>query len=433
MPFTFTMPKLSPTMTSGSIAKWHKKAGDHVAAGELLIEISTDKATVEHNALDEGYLRKILAKEGEEVAVNQPLAIFSETKDESIASYTPEAVKDVSPMPTAGQKNTVQAAAAAQANPSQTSATVAHPPQFVPPPQPAWEASSRQTSGRGRVAASPLARKLAQEQGLDLSSVRGSGPGQRVMSRDLVDAQPVGASTLGRPESPIHAPGSYEEVPLTQMRKVIARRLQESKSSIPHFYLRHSVNAEGIVAARRQLETTGIKITYNDFVVRACALALRAYPEVNSGFNPESNAAIRYRTVDISVAVSIADGLMTPIVRHADFKPITEISGEIRSLAQRAKEGKLKPEEYVGGSFTVSNMGMYGIDDFVAVINPPQVAILAVGAIQDVPVVRQGAVVPGKQMVLVLSSDHRVIDGALAAQFIRKVSHYLENTSLLLI
>lgn len=433
MPFTFTMPKLSPTMTSGSIAKWHKKAGDHVAAGELLIEISTDKATVEHNALDEGYLRKILAKEGEEVAVNQPLAIFSETKDESIASYTPEAVQDVSPTPTAGRKSTVQAAAAVQANQAPAPARAVLPPQFVPPPRLAWEAPSKQASDRGRVAASPLARKLAQEQGLDLSSVRGSGPGQRVMSRDLSNAQPLGASALGQRELPTHAPGSYEEVPLTQMRKVIARRLQESKSTIPHFYLRHSVDAEGIIAARRQLETAGIKITYNDFVVRACALALRAYPEVNSGFNPDSNAAIRYRTVDISVAVSIAEGLITPIVRHADFKPITEISGEIRSLAQRAKEGELKPEEYVGGSFTVSNMGMYGIDDFVAVINPPQAAILAVGAIQNVPVVRQGSLVPGKQMVLVLSSDHRVIDGALAAQFMRKVSHYLENTSLLLI
>lgn len=400
MPFTLTMPKLSPTMTTGTIAKWHKKEGEQVEAGDLLLEISTDKATVEHNALDPGWLRKIIAQEGAEVAVNQPLAILTESKSESLEGYQPEAIQESQPAPGISMKTEPVVA------PKQPEATpVAHE----------------------RVSASPLARKLAKDRGLDLSMVQGSGPGQRVMSRDLEQAQPT--SRLTKP--PI-ASGTYQEISLTPMRKVIANRLQEAKASIPHFYVRQTVDVEALTAVRDQLDAGGIKLSYNDFILRATALALRAYPAVNSGFNPVSNMLINYQTVDIAVAVSIPDGLITPIVQHTDYKSLTEISSEVRSLAHRAKEGKLRPDEFQGGSFTVSNLGMYGIDDFIAVINPPQAAILAVGGIREVPVVKKGVVVPGRVMTLTLSADHRVIDGTLAAQFIRKVTHYLELPALLL-
>lgn len=426
MPFTLTMPKLSPTMTEGTIAKWHKKVGDAIAAGDLLLEISTDKATVEHTALDDGYLRLILAKEGAEVAVNQPIAVMTAELAEDISSYKAEAVSE--------EKSSVaKAAPKSPKAPNPPSASSAPQASFVAvtPSIPATASSPSV-----RVAASPLARKLAQEKGIDLSHVVGTGPGHRIMSRDLEKAQPTAASmTFGRRESdvPLAPIGSFEELPLTPMRKVIGRRLQESKSTIPHFYVRRTVDAQPLVALRDQLESAGIKITFNDCIIRACALTLREFPDVNSGFNPTNNSLIRFQTIDICVAVSIPDGLITPIVRHADYKNLGDISTEVKALAKRAKDSQLKPEEFQGGSFTISNLGMYGIDDFVAVINPPQAAILAVGGIQDVPVVKGGLVIPGKQLSLILSADHRVVDGTLAARFISKVCHYLENPALLLL
>lgn len=413
MPFTFTMPKLSPTMTSGTIAKWHKKEGEHVAAGEMLLEISTDKATVEHEALDEGWLRQILVKEGEEAEINQPIAIFTETKDESVKGYAPKGQKEEPKM----EKP------AAPTKPAKTSAA----------PAPAPVAVQTEASPSERLRASPLARKLAVQQGLDLSKVTGTGPGERIMSRDLAQAKPAAEVSFTRQAQPTGQPGAFEEVALTPIRRVIAQRLQEAKSTIPHFYVRQAVNAEPLIAVRDQLEKGGLTITFNDMLIKACALALRAYPDVNCGYQSANDTIIRFKSIDISVAVSIPDGLITPIVWQADYKNLGEISAEVKTLAKRAKEGKLQPKEFQGGSFTISNMGMYGIDDFTAVINPPQAAILAVGGIHEVPVVREGKVVPGKEMGLVLSSDHRVVDGALAARFIKKVQHFLENPSLLLI
>jgi pyruvate dehydrogenase E2 component (dihydrolipoamide acetyltransferase) len=415
MPFTVTMPKLSPTMESGTIAKWHKKVGDKVTPGDLLLEISTDKATVEHEALDGGWLRQVLAKEGAEVDVNQPIAVLSETADENVSEYVPVAVASADP-------TKVRAAPAApKPTPQPQSVGKSLPP--TPPPQLKMD----------RVAASPLARKLARDQGIDLRSVKGTGPGQRVMSRDLDQLQPAPSVGFSHREPPPIAAGTYQEIPLNPVRKVIARRLQEAKSTIPHFYVRQTVNAEPLVAARAQLENAEIKLTFNDFILRACALALRDMPTVNSGFDAAQGVVMNYQTIDISVAVTVPDGLITPIVRHADYKNLSEISTEVKTLSRRAKEGKLQPEEYQGGSFTLSNLGMFGIDDFVAVINPPQAAILAVGAIREVPVVRQGMVLPGKELAIVLSADHRVIDGSLAAQFVRQVQHYVENPALLLI
>lgn len=423
MPFTLTMPKLSPTMEEGTIAKWHKKVGDFVAEDELLMEVATDKATVEYNAIDQGYLRQLLVKEGGEAVVNQAIAIFTEKADESIKGYIPEGVKLE-----AAVKETLpsEEEAVVKAAPSKAAAGTMQQPEFVPAAPLEGYRFERPEWGE-RLKASPLARKVAEEQGLDLSTVKGSGPGGRIVKEDLERAQPLGEFAFGRREFPTEIPGSYEEESLTPMRKVISRRLQESKTFIPHFYVNQTVDAGALFAFREQLINLRLRVSFNDCVVRACALALRKHPEVNCGFNSVNNTIVHFKTIDIAVAVTLPTGLITPIVRHADFKNLGEISQEIRSLATRAKAGKLEPQEYQGGSFTVSNLGMYGVTDFQAIINPPQACILAVGGIADTPVVKEGQVVPGKTMNITLSVDHRVVDGAAAAEYIKTVKRYLEN------
>jgi pyruvate dehydrogenase E2 component (dihydrolipoamide acetyltransferase) len=406
MPFTLTMPKLSPTMEQGTIIKWHKKEGEFVEADELLFEIATDKATVEYNALDSGWLRHIYVKDNSEAQVNQPIAVFTENKEESIEGYKPDGVISESAAQT---KQPGKVAAAPASN------------------------ESRQPSSTGdRLKISPLARRLAKQQGLDLSSIEGTGPGGRIVSRDLAKATPSAAYDAARQE-PMEAAGSYSEETLTPMRKVISQRLQESKATIPHFYVSLKIDAQPLVDIREQLKRHDIKFTYNDFVVKACALALKKHPNVNSGFNPEANTLIHFKTIDISIAVSIQGGLITPIVRHADFKSIAQLSTEIKNLAARAKEGKLESNEYKGGSFTISNLGMYGVSEFIAIINPPQAAILAVSGILSVPVVRNGQVVPGNELTLTLSGDHRVIDGVAGAEFLKTVQHFLESPASLLV
>jgi pyruvate dehydrogenase E2 component (dihydrolipoamide acetyltransferase) len=274
---------------------------------------------------------------------------------------------------------------------------------------------------------------MAEENQIDLSTVKGTGPHGRIMSRDLDLGQPAGTVTFGRREHPTIAPGTYEEVPLTPIRKMIGKRLQESKTFIPHFYTTQEINAGRMMQLRAELSSAHLKISYNDFILRASALALREHPEVNSGFHSVNQSIIRFKTIDLSVAVSLPSGLITPIIRHADFKNLGQLSSEMRVLATRAKEGKLSREEYTGGSFTISNLGMFGISEFVAIINPPQAAILAVGGIEDRPIVKEGLVVPGKTMRLTLSADHRVLDGADAARFLKTLQKYLENPSLLLL
>ncbi len=391
MPFTVYMPKLSPTMTEGVIAKWHKKVGDRVESGDVMLEISTDKATVEHAALDEGYLRAIIGKEGESLQVNDPIAIFTETMDESIEGYTPKAIGQKAP-----KEEKAQAPAAAK---------VAAP-----------------VAKQDRVLASPLAKKLAKDKQIDLNQVAGTGPRGRIMSRDLEQAPPQVAA----PKAGI----TYE--PLSPMRAVIGARLQESKSTIPHFYVRQEVDALPISQLREELKRLERNVTINDFIVKACAIALKKHPEVNSGYDAQKKAAIRFNRVDICVAVTIPGGLITPIVADASNKSLTVLSQEVKLLASKAREGKLKPEEYQGGSFTLSNLGMFGIDEMSAIINPPQGAILGVGAASDVPVVKNGQVVPGKRMTLTLSCDHRIIDGAEAAQFMRTLKQLIENPILFL-
>lgn len=435
MPFTVTMPKLSPTMEEGTLVKWHFSEGEYVEAGSVLIEVATDKATVEFNALDSGWLRKILIPEGQNARVNQPIGIFTESKEESIAGYKP---KGLAPKAleeaTAPEEEKVVPEEFVTTAPSRPKTGALQQPAFTPE-QPLKEyAFEFPTEAiQGRVRASPLARKLAKEKGLDLSSVKGTGPNQRIVSRDLEKAQTIATGTPGRHEAPSVPPGSYEEEALTPMRKVIGQRLQESKSFVPHFYVQHTIDAEKLVALREQLTASGIKLSVNDFIVRAVALTLRKHPEINSGFNTVTQSLIRFKTIDISVAVSLPTGLITPIVRHADYKSIEQISVEMRSLSKRAREGKLETHEYRGGSFTISNLGMYGVTNFQAIINPPQAAILAVGGIQDTPVIKEGKVVPGKLLHLTLSVDHRVIDGVGAAEFLRDLKQALEAPAALLL
>ncbi|NGX42944.1 MAG: Dihydrolipoyllysine-residue acetyltransferase component of pyruvate dehydrogenase complex [Chlamydiae bacterium] len=454
MPFTVTMPKLSPTMEVGTIAKWYKKEGEQVESNELLLEVATDKATIEHNVLDGGWLRKILIEEGGEASVNQPIAVFTEEKDESIEGYEPEGivVEELEEIEEEieerrERKKIKRKGAKRQREKREDREEIKHrdaetqrekrkivQPSFAPePPLEEYAFEIPTEAVEKRVKASPLARKLAKEQGLDISTVKGTGPSGRVMSSDLERAQKSGTVVFGKREVPTLPPGTYEEEALTPMRKVISQRLQESKAFIPHFYVSQAVNVQSLLDIREQLGNMDIKVTLNDCLIRACALALREHPTVNSGFNAENQSIIRFKTIDISVAVGVDEGLITPIIRHADYKNLGEVSVEIRNLVKKAREGKLEMHEYKGGSFTLSNLGMYGVTEFSAIINPPQGAILAVSGIQDVPILKEGKVVPGKVMNVTLSSDHRVIDGVMAAEFVNTLKQFLENPALLLV
>lgn len=435
MPFTLTMPKLSPTMEEGVIVKWHKKVGEQIQEGDLLFEVATDKATVEFNAIDAGWLRKVLIQEGDQAIVNEAVAILTEKKGESIEGYKPEGelVKSEKvPAPQPGKEKAGSTESApVTATPLPQGAL--RQPAFVPEAPLKSFDFSRPEGNASRLKVSPLARKLAKEKGLDLTTIKGSGPGHRIVSADLAKAQPSGVAAFNRSSRPEKLPGSYVEEPLTPMRKVIGQRLQEAKSFIPHFYVSMKIDAQPMMTLRDQLKANEIKVTFNDFIVKAAALALRSHPNVNSGFNSVSNSIIRFETIDISVAVSTNGGLITPIVRHADFKNLGEISLEVKELAARAKEGKLEPHEYKGGSFTISNLGMYGVSEFIAIINPPQAAILAVSGILTTPVVRNGQIIPGNEMTLALSGDHRVIDGVAGAEYLRTLQRLLENPAILLI
>lgn len=437
MPFTLTMPKLSPTMEEGTIVKWHKKVGDLVKSGDVVLEIATDKATVEHEALDEGWLRQILVQDGGEAVVNQPIAILSEDQNESLEGYKPQGISpEVEQQSKIGSTDTAQPAKSPEGaeEPSKKKGALLQQPQFIPEP-PLENYSFEYPTERleKQIPASPLAKKIAKEKGLDLSTVKGTGPHERIMKRDLDKAQSTGPVQFSQRTAPTLAPGSYEEQSLSPMRKVIGQRLQESKSFIPHFYVSQTIDAENLISSREQLKNHQIKISINDFIVRACALALQKHPIINSGYHSVNQTIIQFKTIDIAIAVSLESGLITPIVRHADYKNLGELAAEIRHLAQKARAGKLEQHEYKGGSFTISNLGMYGISDFQAIINPPQAAILAVSGIQDSPIVRHGNVVPGKVLTLTLSVDHRVIDGVAAALFLQTLKNYLENPSILLI
>jgi len=405
MPIEILMPALSPTMTEGKLAKWLKKEGDKIASGDVLAEIETDKATMEMEAVDEGTLGKILIPEGtEKVLVNQPIAVLlveGESKGAAPAAKAPASPPAAAPAPAAPK-----------------------PAAAAPAPAAKPQASSGQ-----RIFASPLAKRIAANAGIDLAAVKGSGPQGRIVRADVDQAVSGGAKKTA-PKAAAAGPvpdfgQPYKEVPNSGMRKVIAQRLLEAKTTIPHFYLTIDCVIDEIVKVRKELAETGVKVSVNDFVVKASALALRKVPQANASWTDE---AIRlYENVDISVAVATPEGLITPIVRNADKKGLAAISAEVKDLAARAKAKKLKLEEFQGGGFSISNLGMYGIKEFSAIVNPPQVCILAVGAGSERAVVKNGALAIANVMTCTLSCDHRVVDGAVGAEFLQAFQALIEN------
>ena len=432
MAITVTMPALSPTMEEGVIAKWLKNEGDQVSAGDPICEITTDKSTVEFASIEDGYLRKIIVTEGQGALVNQGIAVITETKDEDISAYKleePNLKKVKASASKASDENAVKKESGVPSK--STSNGVISTATFEPAP-PKQNYHHPDKEDMASVIASPLAKRIAHEQGLDLASVRGSGPGGRIIAKDLKAAQKKGLISYGD-GSPAIPPGTYDQENLSPMRKVIAERLQASKMTIPHYYITEEVKVDSLMDMRAQLKEMGMKVTYNDFILRATALALRRHPEINSGFNSKENKIIRYKTVDISLAVSIPDGLVTPIIFHADYKDLIQLSHDAKSLAKKAKEGHLAPDEYQGGSFTVSNLGMFGIHSFQGVINPPQAGILSVGGIKEKAVVKDGLVKCGHVLYLTVSLDHRVIDGAEGAKFLVTLKKYLEHPASLIV
>lgn len=422
-----TMPKLSPTMEKGVIVKWHKKEGDFVKEGEVLFEVATDKATVEYHAIDKGFLRQIIVGEGKEAALNDPVAIFTATKDEPFDSYSQEDQKSVSDEK---ESETTTKKIEASIKREEKSQQIVGA-RFAPEPplthyQFNWEKD-------GNVFASPLAKKLASEKNIDLSSIKGSGPGGRVVSKDVESGVSQSWSTFTSDRVPNIPPGTYEEEEISPMRRAIGERLASSKTFIPHFYVQQMIDMSKIIDTRNALKELGIKVTYNDFMLRAVALALREHPEINSGFNSMDQKIIRFKTIDVAIAVSVKEGLFTPIVRHADYKNLGQLAAEVKTLATLAQNGKLSPEQYRGGSFTISNLGMFGIENFQAVINPPQAAILAVGGVTDHIHLQEDRMIPSKVLRVSLSADHRVIDGVDAAKFLNSLKQLLEHPAVLLL
>ena len=403
MPINILMPALSPTMTEGNLARWLKAEGDAVEPGDVIAEIETDKATMEVEAVDEGVLGKIVVPEGSEgVAVNAVIGVLlAEGEDAAAIGATPAPAQAPAP--------------AAEPEPQRA----AEPP---PPEAPA--------APEERIAASPLARRMAAQAGLDLAALSGSGTGGRIVKADIeaaLAAGPALAEPVHAPPRPVAAPAPGETVRLSTMRRVIAERMTESKATVPHFYLTVDCEIDELLKMRgeinRRIETA--RISVNDIVIRASALALREVPAANVSWAGEGSMT-QHGAVDISVAVAIPGGLVTPIVRNADTKGLVEIATEMKALAARAREGKLTPDEYQGGSFSISNLGMYGVKSFDAVINPPQACILAVGAGEPRPVVRDGAIVPATVMSCTLSVDHRVVDGAIGAELLGAIKRNIE-------
>ncbi len=418
MAIDILMPALSPTMTEGKLAKWHVKVGDTVKSGQVMCEIETDKATMEVEAVDEGRIGQIVVPEGTEgVKVNAVIAILLEEGEKAAPA-------------TAAAPAVAPAATPAPAKPSA--------PAPVAPPAPV---AATPPSG-SRIFASPLAKRIAAEKGLDLSGIKGSGPGGRIVKADVEQAKPGAApaappapkaAPVFTPQPILAAPGDTR-IPHTSIRKVIARRMLESKQQVPHFYLTVELEIDALLAARQAVnvvtEKKGAKVSVNDMVIKACAKALRDHPECNASWAEDE--MVQYGAVDISVAVATDRGLITPIVRNADMKGLAQIAVEMKDLAARAKVGKLKLEEFQGGGFTISNLGMFGVKDFAAIINPPQAMILAVGAGKERVVVRKGQMVVRNMMNCTLAVDHRVVDGAMGAQFLQTLRAYVEQPAAML-
>nr|WP_295745098.1 pyruvate dehydrogenase complex dihydrolipoamide acetyltransferase [uncultured Acidocella sp.] len=417
MAINILMPALSPTMTEGKLAKWNKKEGDEIKSGDVIAEIETDKATMEVEAVDEGFLGKILVPEGTEgVAVNAVIGLITASKDEKVDGPAP------APAPKAEAPKEEAKAEAPKAAP----------------------AAAPAASQGERIFVSPLAKRIAKQSGIDLSTIKGSGPNGRIVKADLdgahaapkAAAAPAAAApapAAPKPAAPapvITAP--HKKIPNSTMRKVIAKRLTESKQTVPHFYLTVDIELDKLLALRGELNGKSpkdgpgaFKLSVNDLVIKACGVALARHPAVNASWTDE--AIIQYDNVDISVAVAVPDGLITPIVKNADKLGLAGISNAMKDLAGRAKAGKLKPEEFQGGGFSISNLGMYGIKDFCAIVNPPQAAILAVGAGEKRAVVKGDEIKIATVMSVTLSTDHRVVDGALGAEFLQTLKALIEE------
>ena len=407
------MPKLSDTMTEGTLVSWKKEVGDRVKAGEVLAEIETDKATMEWEATDDGTLKEIYVKEGGKVNVGERIAFIGEEGEEA-----PEngAAKQEEP------KAETEKPAAADAKEEEIA-----PKQKVPDNKAASDVEEKTETGR--IKASPLARKIAAEKSIDLTTIKGTGPGGRIVEKDIeAAASPAPAPAI--------AAGETVRTTLTGMRKIIAERLGQSLGPIPHFYLNIEIDAGPLMRIRAELKSAGedddaSKITVNDFILRAAVLAAQREPKVNASF--DNDAIVQYGDINLGVAVALDEGLVTPVVRRAQNKSLREISAAVKDLAHRARNKRMKPEEFQGGTLTVSNLGSYGIDYFSAVINPPQAIILSIGAIVRQPVVSEaGAIVSGHRIKIGMSCDHRVVDGAIGANYLKTLRHLLENPSLLL-
>ncbi|MDQ1637942.1 MAG: hypothetical protein QOF62_1281 [Pyrinomonadaceae bacterium] len=445
------MPKLSPTMEEGQLSRWLKKEGDKVSMGEPLAEIDTDKATMEMQALGNGVLRKIFIQEGESAPLGQLIAIIGEP-DEDISSFT----------------NQAPASAAAKADapvadaPAEADAPIVEKKEEAEEPKPAKPAETETpASGNGshtpapaaqpasgRLIVSPLAARMAAESGIDLRSVNGSGPGGRIIKRDvegLITQQGSAAPTAAKKQtqlravpspgqkSAINAPSAYRDEPASEMRRTIAKRLVTSLGPVPHFFLTTEIEMDRAAEMRSGINALdpGLKISINDIIIKVAAAALLQHPQVNASY--QDKVVRYYEHADIGVAVAIEEGLITPIVRAADQKSLSEIANEVRELAGRARERKLKPEEFIGATFSISNLGMFGIDEFTAVINPPEGAILAIGAMSPKPVVRDNEIVVRQMMRVTMSCDHRVIDGATGAKFLQTFKKILENPLFLVV
>ncbi len=442
MSINILMPALSPTMTEGKLAKWHVKAGDTVKSGQVICEIETDKATMEVEAVDEGKIGQIVVPEGAEgVAVNAVIAILLEEGETGVPA-------GAAPAPAPAPKPAAAATAPAAAKPAPAAPAAAAPPPAAPTPAAAAPAAKPAAApSGGRIFASPLAKRIAAEKGLDLSRITGSGPNGRIVKADVESAKPAAAPAAapiaaGAPRAappsggqPVFVAPGDTRLPHTAIRKVIARRMLESKQTVPHFYLTVDLEIDALLAARQAInavaEKKGTKVSVNDMVIKACAKALRDHPECNASWTEDE--MIQYGAVDISVAVATDRGLITPIVRNADMKGLAQIASEMKDLASRAKVGKLKLDEFQGGGFTISNLGMFGINSFSAIINPPQAMILAVGAGEERAVARKGQVVVRSMMSCTLAVDHRVVDGAMGAQFMQTLRAYVEQPASMLV
>jgi pyruvate dehydrogenase E2 component (dihydrolipoamide acetyltransferase) len=407
-----TMPKMSDTMTEGVIVRWTVKVGDTVKSGDIIAEVETDKATMDMEVYSKGTILHIMVQEGEAAAIDAPVAIVG------------AAGEDFQALLSGGSAPKIASAA-----PETTATPVA---ESTPSSAPA-STTNNTSIDDSRLKASPLARKIAEDKGIDLKAVAGSGENGRIVKRDLENIQtPASATTASVTSTAVMGEESYTEVPVSQMRKTIAARLGESKFTAPHFYLTIEINMDNAVKAREQMNAiSSVKISMNDIVVKAAASALRKHPNINSSW---LGTKIRYNNhIHIGVAMAVEDGLLVPVVRFADHKSLSQISTEVKTYGAKAKEKKLQPQDWAGNTFTISNLGMFGIDEFTAIINPPDACILAVGTVKDSVGVVNGEIKPVKTMKVTLSCDHRVVDGAMGAAFLQTLKDYLEEPVKLLV